>query len=129
MATRVEQAITMQYIPAQVPQEFVHSAVPDKPLPPVPVLDGPDTDRYTIWLQRRTDGTLQGFELANASPSLLAAVAAYEAYTVSPELKAWTTIDNISREQQYRLLAVDTALALDAQPTGPPSQDSTADHN
>jgi len=124
--TRAENALLIPQV--NVPQYFEHVHTLGKPvftLPSTTTLDVPDTQRFQLWQMARENGTLTGLEKLNASPSLLAAMDAYESFLVSPAYKNWVAVDNTSRETQYRLFCVDVVAAVDGRATVPSSQDPT----
>jgi hypothetical protein len=123
--TRTEQAVTANY--GKTPTWFVHSQTPDKPPLPAGValatLTGPDYDRFQLYMTAREDGVLASGELANMTPELSSAVAAFEDYLASTDYEAWATLESTTRELQWRLYMTDVINAIDAKATVPPGQD------
>jgi len=120
VATRVDKAFLM---PVQrVPQFFKHAVTLGKPSAPSTSSLGPeDLQRFQLWAVQAENGSLTGNEAVNASPALVAAMAAFSDYLGSPTYHNWAMVDMASREYQYRLFIVDVAEALGAKSTNPPS--------
>jgi hypothetical protein len=132
--TRLEKALS---IPAQrIPTHFEHAVTLDKPsyVMPTPAgsamardasitLDDSDMQRFQLWIVARESGILTGTEAVNASPALLDAMADFEDYLNTSTYKNWASVDDISRDAQWRLFAIDVAEAVNAKATTPPSDD------
>jgi hypothetical protein len=125
MMTRIEKALTGVF--RSPPKQFVHSETPNKPAlsatarSAVDSLGPEDLFRYNQYTEARESGSVSPGEYSNVSSELAAAMAEFDTYLASPDYVAWGYTDASSRDWQWRFQQVDTAEAVNAMLTKPPS--------